>query len=161
VAVLILGLIVVAFFMYGSSWFVQASPKALLKVGKALGIGLLLGASILLLVTGKFLPALAALAGAAGWGLRLMTLHSFFRQVRRQFGGTQGPRQQADGGAPRQSGAMSREEALAVLGLPTDADDDEIRAAHRRLITGLHPDRGGSDFLAAQINRARDALVKK
>jgi hypothetical protein len=57
--------------------------------------------------------------------------------------------------------AMTREEALRVLGLGPDASEAEIRAAHRRLIAGLHPDRGGSSFLAALINRARDVLISK
>lgn len=54
---------------------------------------------------------------------------------------------------------MSRDEALAVLGLAEGATEDDIRAAHRRLIQRLHPDVGGSVDLAARINRARDALL--
>jgi len=60
---------------------------------------------------------------------------------------------------PPGSGAMSREEALAVLGLPPDAGEDEIKAAHHRLIAGLHPDRGGSNWLAANVNEARRVLL--
>ncbi len=56
-------------------------------------------------------------------------------------------------------GDMDRTQALAVLGLPEKASDADITAAHRRLISGLHPDQGGSDFLAAQINEARDVLL--
>lgn len=59
--------------------------------------------------------------------------------------------------APR--GDMSRGEALAVLGLADDASDDDIRAAHRRLIQRMHPDAGGSADLAARINRAKDVLL--
>lgn len=55
-------------------------------------------------------------------------------------------------------GDMSREEALAVLGLAEGATADEIRAAHRRLIQRMHPDVGGSADLAARINRAKDIL---
>ena len=50
-------------------------------------------------------------------------------------------------------------EALSVLGLTTKATDEEIRAAHRRLILRVHPDAGGSADLAARINRARDVLL--
>ena len=57
------------------------------------------------------------------------------------------------------SAAMTREEAFRVLGLPPDADEDAIRDAYHRLISGVHPDRGGSSFLAAQVNRARDVLL--
>ena len=54
---------------------------------------------------------------------------------------------------------MTREEALAVLGLGEGASDDDIRAAHRRLIQRMHPDVGGSADLAARINRAKDVLL--
>ena len=54
---------------------------------------------------------------------------------------------------------MTREEALAVLGLSDGATHDDIRAANRRLIQRMHPDAGGSADLAARINRARDILL--
>jgi hypothetical protein len=55
---------------------------------------------------------------------------------------------------------MSRDEALAVLGLAEGATSDEIRAAHRRLIQRMHPDVGGSADLAARINQAKDVLLR-
>lgn len=57
------------------------------------------------------------------------------------------------------AGAMSREEAYEVLGLHPGAGKTEIREAHRRLMRGAHPDAGGSDWLAARINQARDILL--
>ena len=69
-------------------------------------------------------------------------------------------RQPPHGSAPRgPSSDMTREEALAVLGLAQGASDDDIKAAHRRLIQRMHPDVGGSADLAARINRAKDVLL--
>ena len=65
------------------------------------------------------------------------------------------------GGRPgrRTSGPMSRDEAYEVLGLHPGASEADIRDAHRRLMRGAHPDAGGSDWLAARINQARDILL--
>jgi hypothetical protein len=59
------------------------------------------------------------------------------------------------------SGDMSVEEAYAILGLSSGADAEAIKEAHRRLMVKLHPDHGGSDYLATKINRARDVLLRR
>lgn len=66
-------------------------------------------------------------------------------------------RRKSGTGAPYASTDVG--EARALLGLPANADVDAIRAAHRRLIATVHPDRGGTQALAAKINAARDVLL--
>ncbi len=57
------------------------------------------------------------------------------------------------------SGGMSRTEALAVLGLKEGCTPEEIRTAHKRMMKSAHPDAGGSDYLAAKVNEAKDILL--
>jgi hypothetical protein len=62
-------------------------------------------------------------------------------------------------GAATAGGNMSREEAAAILGLKIGATAAEIKSAHKRLMKDFHPDKGGSDYLAAKINAAKDVLL--
>ncbi len=66
---------------------------------------------------------------------------------------------QGSGAASPGGGAMSKDEAYAVLGLKKSASADDIRAAHKRLMKDFHPDKGGSDYLASKINAAKDLLL--
>lgn len=62
---------------------------------------------------------------------------------------------------PEDESLMTARLALEILGLPEEADRDAIVRAHRLLMQKMHPDRGGSDYLAKKINAAKDFLLKQ
>lgn len=105
---------------------------------------------------GLSLALLLILTGREGIALGALTL--FGPLVYQRWQAARGGRIGGSAPPPR-SGPMSPEEAYEVLGLRPGAAESEIKEAHRRLMRGAHPDAGGSDWLAARINQARDILL--
>lgn len=105
------------------------------------------------------LMALAAEIGGDSDSIALLEAY-----LDRRFPGwredVQGDRAARTGGAA-DSGPMTDKQAYEILGLAPGAGEAEIRAAHRRLMKRVHPDQGGSTFLAAKLNQAKDWLLNR
>jgi len=115
--------------------------------------------------------------GAELDSLDVATLTSFLTQIdqesqallmayldRRQPGWRDDVKGDAAAGADRASwgsGKMTEEEAYQILGLQPGAGADDIGRAHRALMKKLHPDQGGSTYLAARVNEAKDILLRR
>jgi DnaJ homolog subfamily C member 19 len=143
---LLFGGLVLFLLLGGARAFERASVtsiKSLVAWIVALG-GLSL--ALLLILTGK-------------GGIAIGALVMFGPLLYQKWQAARGRKIGSSGPTPRPSGPMTRQEAYEVLGLHPGASDDEIKEAHRRLMRGAHPDHGGSDWLAARINQARDILL--
>jgi DnaJ-domain-containing protein 1 len=80
---------------------------------------------------------------------------------RREPGWREYAQRDAGASAPAAGGKMGEEEAYQILGLQPGATIEEISRAHRSLIKKLHPDQGGTTYLAARINEAKDVLLRR
>lgn len=87
----------------------------------------------------------------------LPILNQFRQQAKNSSEQQTGPGQNRQ--ASRNSNAMSPKQAREILGLKEEAGKEEIIKAHKRMMQKVHPDRGGSDYLAAQINQAKRTLL--
>lgn len=153
---LAVGLPVAAWLLY--QWLKKAHPQHAAKIMAGLGAGLLFAFGVFLVMTGK-LAGLAAVAGGAWlWVQRAMKAHSVWKTMRGMAGAkTAEPPPSAP--PPAAAGTMSVDEAREILGVGPEADAAAIKAAHRRLMEANHPDRGGSNWIAARLNQARDRLL--
>ena len=152
---LVLGGLTLFLFLGGLRAFERASVSSI----KALSAWILalggISLALLLILSGRGGVALGALVM---FGPLIWRQWQIYRMGSGSGSQQSQQRQQQQRASPRR-GNMTPEEAYQVLGLQPGASEADIRAAHHRLMRGAHPDSGGSDWLAARINQARDVLL--
>lgn len=156
---LIAGLLVVALLWLSMRWYAGARPPAIKRamIWIACGLGLL---AVLAIGSGRAGAAVPALMGAGAALWRAYGIKRMIDGWRAGRAGTQaGGGNAGTSGKPPTAGRMTSREAREILGLTAEASLADVKAAHRRLAQQMHPDRGGSSYLAGQINAARDVLI--
>ena len=164
---LLLALALVVGIMWYLMWYQKADNQ---QRNQSLRTGLLYGLAgllLILVVTGRISWIFALVSAAIPWINRFMTARSLWSRFKDYESKHRGYDSQQTGShnhnrsRPNPPGrqSMSREEAFDILGLAADADEAAIIQAHKTLMQKHHPDRGGSDYFAAKINRAKAVLL--
>ena len=157
--VILLAVIAIGFILWFK--FSKAKGEERKKLRTTLIIGTVIAVLIGMAVTGHLNAISAAIGGLIALLpkfaniLRYFPLLSrIFQQAQKQTGNNNNQQQ-----AAQQNSGMTTEKAYEVLGLKTNATKEEIITAHKKMMQKVHPDRGGSDYLAAEINTAKDTLI--
>ena len=159
IARLFLALVALVGVMWFLSWYNRASKE---QRNRSLVSILLYGcaaALLILVITGRIPWLFAMLSAATPWINRALSMKMMWKRFNQNGSPPNGSQTQPP--PPPGMVKMSNAEALEILGLKADATENEILLAHKKLIQKIHPDKGGSGYLASQINQAKDTLLKK
>lgn len=148
---MLLGFLALLAALAAAGWLLWRAARGRVETAGARNVTLLKGV--------VFLGLAAALFAAKLWPLAFMTLVAAAAVTAIEIWRERTIRREEGGGAVVVRPAMKVDEAASILGVEPSADAEAIRAAHRKLIGQLHPDKGGTDYLAAKINDARDTLL--
>ena len=157
-------LILIFLLIFVLRWIQRQPPEELANLLRKLGWVVLISAFVVLVALGKlnwllgllgiFLAFLGRLIPALlRYAPILQRVWFMFVSSRKGGAGPKTPRNNAN--------RMTTEQAYQILGLKSGCTEEEIVKAHKRLMIKVHPDKGGSDFLAAQLNVAKSVLLGK
>jgi hypothetical protein len=161
---LVLLLVVIAF--YALRTFKKASPTTVAKLVRILMLSLLGITFVYMGATGRLNGLFALIGLLVAFAIRtlpsLIRYAPYLHRLWQEFTAAKQQSSHQQGNNPSASGGpMSKAEAYDVLGLKPGASGEDIIAAHRKLMQKIHPDRGGSDYLATKINLAKKTLLNK
>jgi DnaJ domain len=166
---LLIAVLAVALTLWLIKSFTRSDPRYLVMIlttiGRTVGGILAVAAAAFLLFRGELLISVPlGLFGLSllGWqpGRELLTSYFDRRYPRwgEHGGGDAATGQRRE---PVPTGKMTEQEAHQILGLYPGASAEDVTRAHRALIKKLHPDQGGSTYLAARVNEAKDVLLRR
>ncbi|MDT8451911.1 MAG: molecular chaperone DnaJ [Gammaproteobacteria bacterium] len=164
---IIIAVIAIAYVVWFKIKKAKGAEKKKLMVWSIAGgaiaiLGFLAITGRLTFITAAFTGLIAMLPKAMQLVRYLPILNQFRQQAKNSTGQQAGQGQQGPGQnrkAANNSNVMSQKQAREILGLKGEAGKEEIIKAHKRMMQKVHPDRGGSDYLAAQINKAKETLL--
>jgi hypothetical protein len=164
---ILLGVVVLVLGLWAVNAFSKADPKQAARVMRGLGgVAMLIFAAFLLLrgEIGLAVPAGLIGLGLLGW-VSMQPRDLFAAYFDRRAPGwrehAQGDAGASGGPRPASGGKMTEEEAYQILGVQPGASAQDVSRAHRSLMKKLHPDQGGTTYLAARVNEAKDVLLRR
>jgi len=152
---ILLGATALLLALAGLGWLTRQPPGKVKSALIAIAMLTVAAVGLVLVLSGRLAGLVALIAGLSPWLSRATRLHAFWRMIRGQRPAGSAPPPPP----PQGESSLTRAQAFEILGLSPNAGPDEIRAAHLRLMQANHPDRGGSTWIAARLNQARDLLL--
>ena len=153
--VILLAVLAIGFILWLK--FSKAKGEDRKKLRNTLIIASIIGVLIALAVTGHLNVITAAIGGVIAMLPKFANLLRYLPLASRFF--QQAQNQNSKTHTATNDSSMTNAKAYEILGLKPNASKEEIITAHKKMMQKVHPDRGGSDYLAAEINKAKDTLL--